>query len=468
MREVQNIFDYDKKGWYGQYFSYAFTEDIYQIVLRLVYKIIDSMFCSEPQKAELLKETLRIFYSFQERARASRPDYRDHLVHQFQVFLIGFKIMSSKWWYEYVIKDRPKNIKKSYAIPWAIVSLFHDIGYPFEELEDIKREYIKTLLLLREDSIPMDKVSQDILFGSINNNNRKIAAKELLESFYDVLNPSLNNLSVTRENKERFYWFFNKLFVEEKIHGVTSALYVHQNILNNMDDYDKPEITSALLFHDKPIWKEALKSGNMIDLRSLRKDIIDRIACDENAQCAGKYLIEKGFKQPSATFGKGDKKIKEKCKKMHNLHLILNLYFNNRSWKSAVTHKPLIWAFVFHRIFPKDSLLSKHKIRWHHKINPREHPMQFLLLLSDTLQERGREMGAETFLSECSPEISFKSSNNKLIITVSEPANCSDRERFKLELLKLYIDLYLLKKILGIFYSVTIRNNRVIIILNQK
>ncbi len=471
MADNKKIFDFDKKGWYEQYFSYAFTEDVYHIALRTVNKIIDNFPLSVPAKNQL-KDTLKIFYSFQESAVTNNLNYRDHLIHQFQVFLIGLKIMSSKWWYEYIgtTSTDAQLFKGEYGIPWAIVALFHDIGYPFEKLEQLKIEYIKTLLLLHEDAVLPDKVSQDILFGRLNHSTE---SKELLELFYDMMKHAADGLSIDGNNKEKYYWFFKKLFIEDRKHAVTSALFVYHTILEHMDIPNKNEITSAILFHDKQVWMDCVKSGkiaadiiNLKDITNALKDVSSLV----EKYCESKF----GSNFNSDFINKDDSKIVNED--MQKLRAILDIYCTRDEWIRKVKEMGLLSCFVLHRIFLKEPILQKHGIKWEHRINPIKHPLQFLLLIGDALQERGREIGEEVVFSECSPDLTMENENDSLVISLKKHKDCSNDDDFQLELLKTYVDLSLLKFIfddnfynIAYNYNIVANNSNIkITLLNKK
>jgi len=418
------IFYTDGQGWYSQYFSYAFTEDIYEITLKAVKKLTKIIYYDKDDEYKILIRILDTFYSFQDRVKVSALDYRDHLVHQFQVFLIGLKIITSKWGYKNILKNKGEKEIKELCTSWLISSLFHDIGLPFEKIGSVEKDYIQALLSLDSNSIKFDKVSQDILFGKIKNEN-----KELLELLYEILKISLTPLGIDPSEKEKFYWFFKKLFIEQRKHSITSSLFVKHNILKNLNlvDTSKSEIISSILIHDKSVWMEIAKRRlNYSDIKALTlklKSIIDD--CDltkmEQYNTIEKYDVNNLIKD----FNDDETKKSEASKNINKLPY---------------------WRFVFYQIFRFNSILKlSSEKEWNHKINPNRNPIQLLLLLSDALQESGRDLEKETINYE-NPIIKFEDKNDNLII-ILEKNKKIEGKKTDLLFAKIYIDLYALQKL---------------------
>ena len=477
--EADLIFDFEGMGWYERYFSYSFTEDIYHIALKTVEKILRNL-PVDPRVIDDLIKTHRLFYSFQEHARISVLNYRDHLLHQFQVFLMGFKILSSKWW-QSTIRDHRDG--KTDGTAWAIVALFHDIGYPFEKIEQIKLNYIKTLLSLSADHHESDMVSQRILLGKLNGDKQ---TKELLELLYDMLKLAFDKMG-GGEQKENLYWFFKKRFIEDRNHAVTSALYVHYNILDKITtvtDFPKGDILAAILLHDKKIWMDSLKSDrSSLSLESLRRlafelpsssnsdlymfkqlTAYDRInsAKDLDELINIMLTVLGEWCNSSEDDSQSIDHSKHRNKDIKYLFGVVERHYQVsrseiRSFLSPdnIGYKIL---FVLHRIFNHEPLLAKHSIVWHSKVNPKVKPYQFLLLLCDTLQERGREVqGGDGSTNECYPDIIIgnEPSGEGLLIKLKKSNYCLDDEEYEKELFKLYVDLKLLEYTFdGVNYNV--------------
>jgi len=63
--------------------------------------------------------------------------YRDHYIHQFQVFLLGLYIIDKL----YVVFEKYKCMKPE--ISWLIISSFHDIAYPVQLYDEWSRRFFK-------------------------------------------------------------------------------------------------------------------------------------------------------------------------------------------------------------------------------------------------------------------------------------------------------------------------------------
>lgn len=107
------------------------AEDVYQYAL-----CFNQLACAATGLPDALTGLVRRMPDV-ERALYRIPGYRDHLVHQMQVFLLGFCIMAQ-------VKcsgpEHARNLStlglldESWLDQWYLVSAFHDIGYPFEKL----------------------------------------------------------------------------------------------------------------------------------------------------------------------------------------------------------------------------------------------------------------------------------------------------------------------------------------------
>jgi len=127
----------------------------------------------EPPLRKLLYNAL----DFEESLKLS-PGYREHFIHSYHVFLLGIYLIDSL-----DCLSSHKNAKNSYQ-KWFLASMYHDIGYPIEKIEDISKNYLKKLLSENGGDDIQCKISIDngmmlLNDGFINSFN------ELIEKFVD-------------------------------------------------------------------------------------------------------------------------------------------------------------------------------------------------------------------------------------------------------------------------------------------
>lgn len=188
--------------------------------------------------------------------------YRDHYIHQFQVFLLGLYIINKRYY------DFTKKCNKP-EINWLIISSFHDIAYPvqlydqwsddfFEKVFnvsgianlDIKSNFVdKTFLGCM--SYLIRKLCSDVLNEKVEDN--WITEKDTLVRFFhdQITNAKnhciLSSIALLKEVQKSEY--------EEQIKGVLGIAGKFQDIL---DDIFIPSAL-AIALHDKKVWQELKK-----------------------------------------------------------------------------------------------------------------------------------------------------------------------------------------------------------------
>lgn len=176
-------------------------------------------------------------FKIREGALQSIVGYRDHFIHPFHVFCLGYIILD-KWRYEekgqrllkHIDEDEDSVLKK-----WFIASIYHDVGYPSEKLEILVKEFFKT---------EVDREIKSLFDWSsviVANNNIK-HIRELSELFGKGEQSKI-------EKFEK--WFYKSLF-EDHDHGVLTAL-----MLLNKDwaKNDIPLVSEAALAIAIHNWK---------------------------------------------------------------------------------------------------------------------------------------------------------------------------------------------------------------------
>lgn len=205
-------------------------------------------------------------YKEQEGALQSIENYRDHFIHPFHVFCLGYLILSKSeiirqliinkdttYWITAGLLDEEKI---EYLIKnWFITAIYHDIGYPAEKLEKLVGTYFKENLGKKVKS-QFDWIS--VLYTNNNIEHINTLSKLYAEKFGDI------NL----ENTQKFENWFNHKLLNDHDHGVLSSL---------------------MLFHKKTEWREnelpyepALAIAlHGLDVSDEENQWIDRLSCKD-------------------------------------------------------------------------------------------------------------------------------------------------------------------------------------------
>lgn len=82
--------------------------------------------------------------------------YREHFVHSYHTFLLGL----------YIIRQLglTKRFTKEDYKAWFLVSMYHDVGYPIQEMEEIAKKYLERLNMSEESRVG-DDMSIDVKIG---------------------------------------------------------------------------------------------------------------------------------------------------------------------------------------------------------------------------------------------------------------------------------------------------------------
>lgn len=156
-------------------------------------------------------------YERREAALQSIADYRDHFIHPFHVFCLGYQILK-RWteeWKEKRIERIPLNLTENHEIDynltvWFIASIYHDVGFPAEKLEVLFNDFFKTTVG-RELRSQFDWSSVILANGNIKH----------IDRLTELFAKKTGNLNGANDGFEK--WFHKRL-LEDHDHGVLTAL----------------------------------------------------------------------------------------------------------------------------------------------------------------------------------------------------------------------------------------------------
>ena len=228
--------------------------DDYKIVVNYVKKLWEI-------HLPLLIKTTSSFDFYQEFESILKLDiaYRDHFLHQFQVFLLGTLIIDKIFHkFQNSYKKTFENIDKSSIFKsWLITSTFHDFAYPLERYTKWNDELFYKLLNIK-------KSPTEIGFEKITMEKNFLEYLDQIDNLLSCYNKSESNWickkpHTTNEDLRRF--LLNKI-VYERNHGVLSSLA----LLKKSDSEQKPILEEtlsseiypaavAIAIHDQGIWQ---------------------------------------------------------------------------------------------------------------------------------------------------------------------------------------------------------------------
>lgn len=225
--------------------------DDYEIVLRWV-KILWKNHLSLTQTAS----SFDFYEEFESILKLDR-EYRDHFLHQFQVFLLGTIIIDGiyhKFQNSYK-KPFVHLDKNSVFKSWLITSTFHDFAYPLERYTKWNDELFERFLNIK-------KSPTEIGFEKITTEKKFLEYLDQIDNLLSCYKTSESNWCcrkphTTNEDLRRF--LLNKI-VHERNHGVLSSLALLKKSESEQisDETLSTEIypaAVAIAIHDEGIWQ---------------------------------------------------------------------------------------------------------------------------------------------------------------------------------------------------------------------
>jgi len=171
-------------------------------------------------------------------------EYRDHFLHQFQVFLLGIYIIDKLYDNEKCIKEFEHLYECPIENAWLLVSTYHDFNYSIQAYNVWIKEFIT--LALNTTSTEDKDISPLKLDAAFIRENFLLKTKEICKA----LNLEMNNIVMN---------FFYEQAVKKRNHGLLSAL----SLLKLFENAKSPQINHsaliqaavAIALHDWNIWK---------------------------------------------------------------------------------------------------------------------------------------------------------------------------------------------------------------------
>ena len=220
-------------------------EDDYNLVDSVFSQLWKEIISSKLDYSGLLKTCEPpLFYLFPN--YFGRKPYRDHYLHQFQVFLIGLLIIDG--FHDQFDPENTHLIEKQ----WLVCASFHDMAYPIQLFDSWAQSFFKDTI-----GIPDFGVT-DISKAFINNSLLSSTADIVNRLYFEHKGEELKGNWI-RNKKDLIALFYDNI-TKSKHHSIISSIYLLKYVENKDlgDLVDTVFIPSALAIsiHHDIIWKD--------------------------------------------------------------------------------------------------------------------------------------------------------------------------------------------------------------------
>jgi hypothetical protein len=179
------------------------------------------------------------------------PEYREHFVHQFNVFLLGYVILNSLPAESFkLFENRCTGKQKDKAVfkVWFVVSLFHDTGYPLGKSGKWASDFLAQMFKLEmDDKFP--NISETLAVRLMRNGANDWI-KNLMQSLSKMI--SIGQDDLRKVNKRLLSNFFN-LDSEDLI---ASLLVIAAAEKKDIPLWIAKEAASSIILHEIKLWKD--------------------------------------------------------------------------------------------------------------------------------------------------------------------------------------------------------------------
>lgn len=160
------------------------------------------------------------------------PKYRDHYIHQLQVFFLGLLIIDAL-----IDKGKMKPQKGSPDLGWLLAASFHDFAYPIEKYDDYVCRFVNRCLGITVDWSLLG-FKDDYYEQGFSSN-----IEHVLSSLAKCFRSEDFKEEIGTDNLNKIRQFFYHEITEEKNHGLIASLGLIKKFMNNPET----EFSSVIL-----------------------------------------------------------------------------------------------------------------------------------------------------------------------------------------------------------------------------
>jgi len=203
--------------------------------------------------------------------------YRDHYLHQFQVFLIGLDIIDNfyvdfqKLWTNYLKKQGVADIQPIEQA-WLVAASFHDMAYPLQLYEKFAQNFFGDVLGVK--NMGDWDLKTKFIDGTF------LASMGVLITFFCRAYKGEISANWPEEEKDLVSFFYKKI-TEEKIHSVLSSIVLLKGVKekNLVDSIFAPGAL-AIALHDNSIWES--KNSRKAEEEGLQDGWLKKLKCEDD------------------------------------------------------------------------------------------------------------------------------------------------------------------------------------------
>lgn len=216
------------------------------------------------------------------------PGYRQHFIHSFNVFLLGYYLIHYKFnllFGNYVHEDFKTYIvnkgdegKKHLLLSWFITSIWHDVAYPLTNADKFTNALLRKMFVNPEETHKEDKkADKKIEFLPVNDIGKIMtidkyayASSQILYSQYHKINKD-SGLDIQDDSSEldntkwKMERTLNYLLLNREDHGIPSAivtlnalLHIEKEAMFVMEKFNTAEHVAYKYAFDAIMWHDTL------------------------------------------------------------------------------------------------------------------------------------------------------------------------------------------------------------------
>ena len=181
----------------------------------------------------------------------SIPRYRDHFFHQVKVFLLGFCIINELN-RNRLLKGKIFDNSSGMKI-WFITSVFHDIGYPFEKINQWLNSYFESVLRSPGDPSEGEILPVYIDWGSLlGKRYHSFHLHEISRILCDLYKKS-ESQEIKNQVLAELLTKISHYVTNSPDHGLFSSIILQNFLRKKMQDFEIDQVSVAVALHNDQI-----------------------------------------------------------------------------------------------------------------------------------------------------------------------------------------------------------------------